>query len=103
MKLTESEKKELMSEKNRGVSQELLQHLKRNFSVFETNFGWDRPMMKFIKVDDKVFPMDRNKKYLVSVISNMLMDKWIFLGEPVIRRTVKKYFDGIKKSLTDSE
>ena len=35
------------------------------------------------------------KKYLVGKISDIVQNQWISLGDKVIRRTVKKYIDGI--------
>jgi spore coat polysaccharide biosynthesis predicted glycosyltransferase SpsG len=50
----------------------------------------------FIKIDDKSRLVKNNKKYLVGAIYNLIEDDWISLGEKKIRRTIKKYLDGIK-------
>jgi spore coat polysaccharide biosynthesis predicted glycosyltransferase SpsG len=50
----------------------------------------------FIQVDDKSRLVKNNKKYLVGVIYNLVENDWISLGEKKIRRTIKKYLDGIQ-------
>jgi hypothetical protein len=52
--------------------------------------------LKQISIDQKTYMLDRNKKYLVGKLFNYLESDWVHLGEPMIRRTIKKYLDGIK-------
>jgi hypothetical protein len=78
------------------TSDELLSHLKREFTVSEVNFEWKDEPFKFIKIEDKMRPLADNKKYLVNKIFSIVEDDWISLGEKKIRRTIKKYLDGIK-------
>ena len=40
--------------------------------------------------------VSNNKKYIVSKISNELEDNWGHLGTQLLRRTVKKFIDGIR-------
>ena len=40
--------------------------------------------------------VNNNKKYIVSKISNELEDNWGHLGTQLLRRTVKKFIDGIR-------
>lgn len=94
MRLTEQEKKDILKKYEDNTSEELLIHLKRHFPVYEEKTPWGATI-KFIQVDDKVRPLASNKKYLVNKISSLLEDTWIGLGIPTIRRTVKKYIDGI--------
>lgn len=96
MRLTENEKKELLSNYSGQTSNNLLLHLRRHYPVVDIEHTWMDKPVKFIKVGDKVRPLDNNKKYLVSYITNILENEWISLGIPVIRKTVKKYLDGIK-------
>jgi hypothetical protein len=39
--------------------------------------------------------LERNKKYLVGKLFSYLESEWVHLGEPTLRRTIKKYLDGI--------
>ena len=97
MRITEQEKKDILSKYSNDTSDELLNHLKRHFPVteVETIFGGK---YKFIKVDDKSRPLYSNKKYLVSQIAQVVEDEWASLGTPMIRRTIKKYLDGVMAS-----
>lgn len=94
--LTEQEKKELMSKYSGDTSDELLTHLKRHFPVTEIKFDWMSEPTLFIQVEDKSRLVKDNKKYLVGKIYNIIESDWISLGEKKIRRTIKKYLDGIK-------
>jgi hypothetical protein len=96
MRLTEEEKKELMSKYSGDTSDELLNHLKRHFPVTEIRYDWMVEPVLFIQVDDKSRLVKNNKKYLVGVIYNLVENDWISLGEKKIRRTIKKYLDGIQ-------
>lgn len=95
MKITEEEKKEILSKYNDDTSDELLNYLKRHFTKHEEKTSWGK-ILQFIKVDDKMRPLEGNKKYLVNKIFSIIGDDWIHLGEQKTRRTIKKYLDGIK-------
>ena len=94
--ITEQEKKELLSKYSGDTSDELLTHLKRHFPVTEIKHDWMTEPVLFIKIYDKSRLVKNNKKYLVGAIYNLIEDDWISLGEKKIRRTIKKYLDGIK-------
>ena len=96
MKLTEQEKKDILSKYQDDTSNELLLHLKRHFPVSEVKLDWMKEPIKFIQVNDKTRHFENNKKYLVNAIHNVVENDWISLGEKKIRRTIKKYLDGIK-------
>ena len=96
MRLTEREKQEIFVKYSGGTSDSLLTHLKRHYTVHEHYFSWSSEPEKYIKVGDKIRPLRDNKKYLVNLISSILEDEWVSLGIPTIRKTVKKYLDGIK-------
>jgi hypothetical protein len=51
--------------------------------------------MKYIFVGDKVRYLDGNKKYLVNLIDSIIEDQWIGITQPIRRRTIKKYIDGV--------
>jgi hypothetical protein len=97
MQISEEEKKRILSKYIDDTSDELLTHMKRHFPVteIETSFGGK---FKFIQVDDKARPLMSNKKYLVGEIFNSVIDDWVTLGEKKIRRTIKKYLDGVMNS-----
>jgi len=94
MKITESEKKEILSKYDGTTSDELLNHLKRNFPVSEIKFDWLENPTKQISIYDKLYNIEHNKKYLVGKLANYLQDEWVHLDRNVFRRTIKKYIDG---------
>jgi hypothetical protein len=94
MRITESEKKEILSKYNGNTSNELLTYLKRNFPTSDyTHPFFDEPI-KRISIDDKSHIIKGNKKYLVNKIMSYIEDEWVHLGNDVLRRTVKKFIDG---------
>lgn len=95
MKLTEEEKKDILSKYNNDTSDALLNHLKRTYPVLNSKVSWSDEPIKMISVDQKTRLLKGNKKYLVAKLSNILEDEWSHLGEPVMRRTIKKFIDGI--------
>jgi hypothetical protein len=96
MRLTEQEKKQILSKYSDDTSDDLLNHLKRHFPVSEIKLDWMDNPIKFIQIEDKTRPLDSNKKYLVSKIFNLVEENWLSLGTQKIRRTIKKYLDGIR-------
>jgi hypothetical protein len=94
--ITEQEKNELLKKYSGDTSEELLIHLKRHFPVTEIKHDWMEESITYIKVDDKIRLLKNNKKYLVETIHNIVENNWISIGEKKIRRTIKKYLDGIK-------
>jgi hypothetical protein len=96
MMITEQEKKELLSKYSGDTSDELLTYLKRHFPVTEIDYDWMTEPLSFIQIDDKSRLIKNNKKYLVGSIYSLVENNWISLGEKKIRRTIKKYLDGIK-------
>lgn len=94
MRITESEKKEILSKYIGNTSDKLLTYLKRNFPTSEyTHPFFDEPI-KRILVDDKLYIIKYNKKYLVNKILNHIEDEWVHLDYDVMRRTIKKFIDG---------
>jgi hypothetical protein len=91
--ISEEERKEILSKYSQDTSDELLTYLKRHFprGEYDSPFG----KMAYIMIDDKIRYLKNNKKYLVGKISDIVQNQWISLGDKVIRRTVKKYIDGI--------
>jgi hypothetical protein len=98
MRITEEERKEILSKYVDDTSDELLTYLKRHFPTHEINFDWMKTPLKLIQIDDKTRPLVGNKKYLVGKIFQMIEDDWVALGEQKIRRTIKKYLDGVINS-----
>lgn len=92
--ISEEERKEILSKYKEDTSEDLLNYLKRHFPSGQSEIeGWQP--MKYVMVGDKMRYLKGNKKYLVGKISDMVNDEWIHLGNQIIRRTVKKYIDGI--------
>lgn len=96
MLLTEQEKKDILSKYSNDTSDELLNHLKRAYPVDEYKLTWMEKPIKSISIDGKSQYISNNKKYIVSKISNELEDNWGHLGTQLLRRTVKKFIDGIR-------
>ena len=96
MLLTEQEKKDILSKYSNDTSDELLNHLKRSYPVQEYKTIWMEKPLKSISIDGKSNFVSNNKKYIVSKISNELEDDWGHLGTQLLRRTVKKFIDGIR-------
>lgn len=95
MRLTEEEIKKIL-DYGSDISKELLNHLKRHYPTYEQKDNWvGRDSVKWIFVDGKLRLLLNNKKYLTNKISSELEDMWIGIGIPTIRRTVKKYLDGV--------
>lgn len=95
MRITEQERKDILSKYGEDTSDDLLTYLKRHFPTHEVSFEWMNAPIKFIQVDDKTKPLLGNKKYLVGKIFQMVEEEWVALGEQKIRRTIKKYLDGV--------
>jgi hypothetical protein len=98
MRITEQERKEILSKYEDDTSDELLTYLKRHYPTHEIDLEWMEKPAKFIQVDDKTKPLLGNKKYLVGKIFSMIEDQWVSLGQQKIRRTIKKYLDGVINS-----
>jgi len=96
MIISEEERRQILSKYSGDTSDELLLHLKRHFPVTEIKHDWMDEPIKFIKVGDKSRLLKNNKKYLVGSITDLLINDWISLGEKKIRRTIKKYLDGVQ-------
>lgn len=96
MIISEEERRQILSKYSGDTSDELLLHLKRHFPVTEIKHDWMDEPIKFIKVGYKSRLLKNNKKYLVGSITDLLINDWISLGEKKIRRTIKKYLDGVQ-------
>ena len=96
MRITEEERKEILSKYEGNTSDQLLTYLKRHFPVHEIKFDWMEKPIKQISIDQKTYMLEHNKKYLVGKLFNYLESEWVHLGEAVLRRTIKKYLDGVK-------
>jgi len=94
MILTEEEKREILSKYNDNTSNELLTHLKRTYPVTTQKLDWMKTPIKYIKIEDKTKILTSNKKNMVDRIYSIEEDRWMDLGKPVIRRTIKKFLDG---------
>ena len=95
MRLTEQEKKDILSKYSDDTSNELLLHLKRNFPVYETTLSFNDNTIKLMVINDKSMLVKGNKKNIVNRISRLIEDEWSHLGDQKLRRTIKKYIDGI--------
>lgn len=95
MFISEEEKKEILSKYVDNISDPLLVYMKRNFPITEHKFDWMENPIKQISIDGKQYQLRNNKKYLVGKLFHHLESDWVHLGEKVIRRTIKKFLDGV--------
>jgi hypothetical protein len=94
MSISEEERQKILSKYDNNTSDELLTHLKRTYSVTTINFDWLETPIKYIQINDKSKMLTGNKKITVDRIYSLEKDKWMNLGESIIRRTIKKFLDG---------
>ena len=95
MILSEQEKEDIRKKYEGNYSNEILIHLRRNYPVYEFESKWMAPT-KQILVDDKLYMLSQNKKYLVNKISSILEDMFPSVEKPILRRTVKYYLDVLR-------
>lgn len=87
-------KSEILSKYDGKTSDALLNYLKRNYPVKEFYVSWTDVPIKQILIEDRLFTLKYNKKYLVGKLYHEVEDGWMHLPESDIRRTIKKYIDG---------
>ena len=100
MRITEEEKREILSKYDDNTSDELLTHLKRTYPITTQELDFMKTPIKFIHIGDKIRILTGNKKATVDRLFSIEEDRWMNLGKPIIRRTIKKFLDGY---LIDSE
>ena len=66
MRITEEERKNILSKYSDNTSDELLRHLKRNYPTWETKLDWMEEPIKYILINDKSRFVKGNKKFLVN-------------------------------------
>jgi len=96
MILSEQEKEDIRKKYEGNYSNEVLVHLRRNYPVYEFNSKFMDSPLKQILVDDKLYMLSQNKKYLVNKISSVLEDTFTSVEKPILRRTVKFYLDMLR-------
>jgi hypothetical protein len=93
MKLTDDAKRLIEEKYSQDTSDDVLVHLRRNFSFYSVKTLFTGTVIKFINVDGKSYVVEHNKKFLVNRISYIIKDRFSHISEGVMRRTVKKYID----------
>lgn len=96
MILSEQEKEDIRKKYKDSTSAEVLNHLKRNYPVYEFELKFMETPIKQILVDDKLYILAQNKKFLVNKISSIVEEVFPQIEKPVLRRTVKYYLDVLK-------
>jgi len=96
MIISEEEKEDIRKKYEGNYSNEILVHLRRNYPVYEFNSKFMDSPLKQILVDDKLYMLSQNKKYLVNKISSILEDSFPSVEKSILRRTVKFYLDMLK-------
>ena len=94
MRITEEEKQEILSKYDDNTSDDFLIHLKRTYPVTTQQWDWMENPIKFIQIGDKNKILTGNKKLTVDRLYSLEEDRWMNLGKPTIRRTIKKFLDG---------
>ena len=95
MFLSEQNKREILSKYENDTSDKVLSHLKRNYPSYDFDFDWMETPFKQVMINDKMYQLQSNKKYLVNKIFQQIEDKFLDTEKRVVRRTIKKYIDGI--------
>lgn len=101
MLISEQEKERILSKYYDNTSQEVKNYMKRRFPVSHYKFDWmDKPFIQIL-VDDKLIPVEHNKKTLVNKIYHYISDEFPNIDEATIRRTIKMYLDVAMSSNPD--
>lgn len=96
MKLSEQEKEDILSKYVDNTSDDILVHLKRHYPFKVLNQPeWMEKPIKIIDVGEKSYWVEGNKKFLVNRIASILSNERPGTDISIIRRTIKKYLDGI--------
>lgn len=95
MNISEEEKKQILSKYKDDTSDEILNYLKRHYTTTKTYLEWMPEPMLMININDKFYHVKGNKKFLVGRLSSLLEPLFSNIDIKVIRRTIKKYLDGI--------
>jgi hypothetical protein len=96
MILSEEEKEDIRKKYEGNYSNEILTHLRRNYPVYEFELRLTETKIKQILVDDKLYILSQNKKFVVNKISSILEDVFPSVEKSILRRTVKYYLDILK-------
>jgi|688.fasta_scaffold78174_1 hypothetical protein len=79
------------------TSDQILTYLKRNLSVYEVGSDFFDKPWQMVLVGDRSYPVESNKKFLVNLIYSKAKDVFPNTDVKVLRRTIKKYLDGISE------
>jgi len=103
--ITESEREEILNKYNdENTDKQILIFLKRHFPVskpFVNSKFFDEDFMKnriMIKIDDKLYSVNDNKKSLINRLFNEIDDAFPGVDVSLKRRTIKKFVDLILTS-----
>lgn len=91
MILSEQEKEDIRSQyESDEISDALMIHLRRHYPVksIESQYlgKWN-----YIFIDDKMRPLNGNKKNLTNLLYWEIINKFKGIPEPILRRTIKRY------------
>jgi hypothetical protein len=96
MKLTKEEKDEFMSKYTEDeTSPEVLNYLKRHFQTYKIDILTLNEPEVMISIDGKSYFVRSNKKRLVNKLFYTIQDSFSNIDEKIVRRTIKKFIDGI--------
>jgi hypothetical protein len=96
MKLTKEEKDKFMSKYTEDeTSPEVLNYLKRHFQTYKIDILTLNEPEVMISIDGKSYFVRSNKKRLVNKLFYTIQDSFSNIDEKIVRRTIKKFIDGI--------
>jgi len=96
MKLTKEEKNEFMSKYTEDeTSPEVLNYLKRHFQTYKIDIPTFNEPEIMISIYGKSYFVRSNKKRLVNKLFFSIQDSFTNIDEKIVRRTIKKFIDGI--------
>ena len=96
MRLTKEEKDEFMSKYTEDeTSSEVLNYLKRHFQTYKIDIPTFNEPEVMISIDGKSYFVRSNKKRLVNKLFYTIQDSFTNIDKKIVRRTIKKFIDGI--------
>ena len=90
--ITEQEKKDILDKYQDDTDPKILTYLRRHCPVTVIDAEFYKGM-HYVLIDDKVYIVEKNKKYLVGKIYNFISEDFPDYDEKIVRRTIKKFLD----------
>jgi S-adenosylmethionine/arginine decarboxylase-like enzyme len=89
--ISEQERQDILGKYNdENTNKEVLVYLRRHFTTHTYPGVPDQVM---ISINDKLYPVYSNKKYVKNRIYNIVKEVFDNLDEAIIKKTIKNYLD----------